>query len=146
MTLTLLTVLVLAVVEDFREMKISNRLIAFGLILGLALRIMGEGGAGIVHFLVNISIPVILLFLLFQMRALGAGDIKLFSVAGGFLTMRQLLYVMLAAFFSAALIGLGKLLYQKKAAGIFRHQRTLIHFSTSILIGYFIVVWGCAIE
>lgn len=146
MTITLLTVLVLAVVEDFREMKISNRLIASGLILGLALRIMGEGGAGIVHFLVNISIPVILLFLLFQMRALGAGDIKLFSVVGGFLTMRQLLYVMLAAFFVAAVIGLGKLLYQKRIAGIFRHQRTLIHFSTSILIGYFIVVWGCAIE
>lgn len=146
MTLTLLTVLVLAVVEDFREMKISNRLIASGLILGLAFRVMGEGSAGVVHFLVNISIPVLLLFLLFQMRALGAGDIKLFSVAGGFLTMRQLLYVMLAAFFSAAFIGLGKLLYQKKAAGIFRHQRTLMHFSTAILIGYFIVVWGCAIE
>ena len=70
---------------------------------------MGEGSAGIVHFLVNISIPVIFLFLLFQMRALGAGDIKLFSVAGGFLTIRQLLYVMLAAFFSAAFIGLGEL-------------------------------------
>lgn len=146
MTLTLLTVLVLAVVTDFREMKISNRLIASGLILGLALRILGEGGAGIVHFLVNISIPVILLFLLFQMRALGAGDIKLFSVAGGFLTTRQLLYVMLASFFVAAFTGLGKLLYQKRITGIFRYQRTLIHFSTSILIGYFIVVWGCAIE
>lgn len=142
----MLTVLVLAVMEDFWEMKISNRLIASGLILGLVLRIMGEGSAGIVHFLVNISIPVIFLFLLFQMRALGAGDIKLFSVAGGFLTIRQLLYVMLAAFFSAAFIGLGKLLCEKRAAGIFRHQRTLIHFSTSILIGYFIVVWGCAIE
>lgn len=146
MTLTLLTVLVLAVVTDFREMKISNRLIASGLILGLALRILGEGGAGIVHFLVNISVPVILLFLLFQMRALGAGDIKLFSVAGGFLTMRQLLYVMLASFFVAAFAGLGKLLYQKKVTGIFRYQRTLIHFSASILIGYFIVIWGCAIE
>lgn len=146
MTLTLLTVLVLAVVTDLREMKISNRLITSGLILGLALRILGEGSAGIVHFLVNISIPVILLFLLFQMRALGAGDIKLFSVAGGFLTMRQLLYVMLAAFLVAAFAGLGKLLYMRKVAGTVRYQRTLIHFSISILIGYFIVVWGCAIE
>lgn len=127
-------------------MKISNRLIASGLILGLAFRIMGEGGAGIVHFLVNISIPVILLFLLFQMRALGAGDIKLFSVVGGFLTTRQLLYVMLAAFLSAGVIGIGKLLYQKRTTGSFGNKRTLIHFSTSILIGYFIVVWGCAIE
>ena len=91
MTLTLLTVLAFAVAADFREMRISNRLIASGLMMGLALRILGEGGAGIVHFLVNISIPVILLFLLFQLRVIGAGDIKLFSVAGGFLSMRQLL-------------------------------------------------------
>ena len=104
MTLTLLTVLVFAVAADFREMRISNRLIASGLMMGLALRILGEGGAGIVHFLVNISIPVILLFLLFQLRVIGAGDIKLFSVAGGFLSMRQLLYVILAAFVTAAVI------------------------------------------
>ena len=142
MTLTLLTVLVFAVAADFREMRISNRLIASG----SPLRILGEGGAGIVHFLVIISIPVILLFLLFQLRVIGAGDIKLFSVAGGFLSMRQLLYVILAAFVTAAVIGLGKLLYQKRMAGIFGNQRTLIHFSAMILIGYFIVVWGCAIE
>lgn len=146
MTLTLLTFLVMAVAADFRETKISNRLIVSGLIWGFALRIMGEGSAGIVHFLVNISIPVILLFLLFQMRALGAGDIKLFSVAGGFLTTRQLLYLMLTAFFIAGAIGVGKLLYQKKTTGSFGNKRTLIHFSAAILIGYFIVVWGCAIE
>lgn len=131
---------------DFREGKISNRLIAFGLFIGLVLRIMGEGSAGFVHFLVNISIPVILLFLLFQMRALGAGDIKLFSVIGGFLTERQLLWVMAASFFSAAAIGLGKLLYLKMVVGRSGEKRTLMHFSAAIFIGYFIVVWGCAIE
>ena len=140
MTLTLLTVLVFAVAADFREMRISNRLIASGLMMGLTLRILGEGGAGIVHFLVNILFGY--LCSLFQLRVIGAGDIKLFSVAGGFLSMRQLLYVILAAFVTAAVIGLGKLLYQKRMAGIFGNQRTLIHFSAMILIGYFIVVWG----
>ena len=53
MTLTLLTVLVFAVAADFREMRISNRLIASGLMMGLALRILGEGGAGIVHLIVS---------------------------------------------------------------------------------------------
>ena len=83
MNLALPVLLILAVVTDFRERRISNRLIASGLFLGLALRILVEGSAGVVHFLVNISIPVIMLFLLFQMRALGAGDIKLFSVKIG---------------------------------------------------------------
>lgn len=146
MTLTLLAYLIMAVVTDFRETRISNRLIASGLMVGLAFRFVGEGSVGIVHFLVNISIPVILFFLLFQMRALGAGDIKLFSVAGGFLTTRQLIYMMLASLFIAAVIGVGKLVYLKLTTGRFGTGRTLIHFSLAILIAYFYVVWGCAIE
>ncbi len=90
-SITLLLVLLLAVIMDFRERRISNRLIALGLVSGLILRVIGEGSIGIVHFIVNISIPVILLFLLFQLRALGAGDIKLFSVVGGFVMIQQLL-------------------------------------------------------
>lgn len=136
----------MAVVADLRKTRISNRLIASGLILGLAFRIVGAGVAGIVHFLVNISIPVILLFLLFQLRLLGAGDIKLFSVIAGFLTIRQTFYVMLAAFVAGGVIGIAKLLYLKATTGRFGEGRTLIHFSTAILIGYLFIVWGCAIE
>lgn len=130
---------------DFGNEKISNRLIVSGLFWGLAFRLLGEGNAGVVHFLVNISIPVILLFLLFQMRAVGAGDIKLFSVAGGFLTTKQLLYVMLAAFAAGAAIGLIKLVYRVKTTGYQFGTITVIHFSTAILIGYFVIVWGCGI-
>lgn len=137
--------LVSAVVTDLRERRISNRLIAFGLLSSLIFRILGEGSIGIVHFLVNISIPVILLFLLFQLRALGAGDIKLFSVVGGFLEMRQLFAVIITAFFVAAAIGIGKLLYQKISAKKTDGNKTFIHFSLAILIGYVVVVWGCAI-
>lgn len=130
---------------DFGNEKISNRLIVSGLFWGLAFRLLGEGSAGVVHFLVNISIPVILLFLLFQMRAIGAGDIKLFSVAGGFLTTKQLLYVMLAAFAAGAAIGLIKLVYRVRTTGYQFGTITVIHFSTAILIGYFVIVWGCGI-
>ena len=106
---------------------------------------MGDGGAGAVHFLVNISIPVILLFLLFQLRVLGAGDIKLFSMTGGFLSTRQLMYLIVWAFLAASAIGIGKMVYERKTNCIFWKKRTLIHFSAEILIAYFIVVWGCAI-
>lgn len=142
----MLAILIIAVVTDLRETRISNRLITSGLILGLAFRIVGAGVAGVVHFLVNISIPVIFLFLLFQLRVLGAGDIKLFSVIAGFLTIRQTLYVMIAAFVAGGAIGMAKLLYLRVTTGRFGEGRTLIHFSTAILIGYLFVVWGCAIE
>ncbi|MDD6057134.1 MAG: prepilin peptidase [Clostridiales bacterium] len=137
--------LTIAVAEDFKEWRISNRLICAGLLWGLVFRIMGDGGAGIVHFLMNISIPVILLFLLFQMRALGAGDIKLISMTGGFLSTRQLLYIIPVAFLAAAIIGVGKLVCRRTPLCHFGNQRTQIHFSPAILIAYLIVVWGCAI-
>ena len=130
---------------DFGNEKISNRLIVSGLFWGLAFRLLGEGSAALVHFLVNISIPVILLFLLLQMCAVGAGDIKLFSVVGGFLTTKQLLYVMFAAFAAGAAIGLIKLVYRVRTTGYQIGTITVIHFSTAILIGYFVIVWGCGI-
>ena len=145
MVLALLLHLMAAVVTDFRRMKISNRLIASGLIWGFVLRFIGEGSTGIVHFLVNISIPVILLFLFFQLRVLGAGDIKLFSVVGGFVTTDRLLLVIAAAFLAGGVIGAVKLLYLKATTGSFGKGRTLIHFSLAVLIGYCIVVWGCVI-
>lgn len=145
MNLTLPTFLTMAVVMDLTTWRISNRLICTGLIWGLAFRIFQEGSVGIVHFLMNISIPVILFFLLFQMRGLGAGDIKLFSMTGGFLSFRQLVCLMVVAFLVAAGIGVVKLLLQKEWSVHFWEKRTLIHFSPAILIAYFIVVWGCAI-
>lgn len=131
----------MAVAADFKEMRISNRLIVSGLLCGLALRVMTEGGAGIIHFLVNISIPVILLFLFFQLRALGAGDIKLFSVTGAFLTTEQLIELMITAFLVACIVGIIKMLRQKGLTGIFGKQKTLLHFSASILTAYFILIW-----
>ena len=118
MNLTLLTHLTLAVVMDFGNGRISNRLIVSGLIWGLAFRLLGEGSAG---------------------------DIKLFSIAGGFLTLTQLCYLIPVAFVVGAVIGAGKIVYKKVTVGYAIGTKTFMHFSTAILIGYFIVVWGWGI-
>ena len=139
--LTLLVFLVVAVGTDVTRTKISNRLIITGLLSGLVLRIIGEGGTGILVFIMNISIPVILLYLLFQMHALGAGDIKLFSVAGAFLTTEQLLQLMVTAFLAGAVQGIGKIMYQNFVLGEKYGKSTKIHFSIAILVAYLIQVW-----
>jgi prepilin peptidase CpaA len=140
LTLAAFPFLVAAVISDFRSMRISNRLIALGLIWGLVLHSVGIGGTSIIKILFNISLPVILLYLFFCLRAIGAGDIKLLSMAGAYLSTRQLLYVIAVTFICAAGIGGGKLFYEKvlhRGAG-----RTIIHFSCPMLIAYVIVVWG----
>lgn len=141
----MLLILLIAVIEDFRKYKISNRLIAFGLLCGLVCRFMWEGAAGLIYVLINLSIPVILLYLLFQLRVLGAGDIKLFSVAACFLTWKQICELIVIAFVTAAIAGTFKILWRICKGNYEWKTKTRIHFSIFILTGYIVTVWRCAI-
>lgn len=153
--------LILAVWMDIRTWRISNRLIGSGLLMGFLIQVWQYGIRGIGIFIVNVSIPVILLYLLFLMRALGAGDIKLFSVISSIWNLKMVCITMLAAFFVAAVTAFCKLIYhgnlfsslcifgsyvrQVMATGkITKYPReskgkqNFIHFSVAILIGFFI--------
>lgn len=160
--LVLLVILFLAVAEDFVRMKISNRLILAGLLTALIFQIYAGGIKAVVSYLGNISFPVITLYLLFLAGIIGAGDIKLFSVIGGFVNFTELVQCMLFAFLAGGLICAGKLVFSKTAKvqlfGGFCYLRgllegnfvpydrqswqgkNLIHFSLPITIGYLIVL------
>lgn len=133
----------IAVYTDMTKTIISNRLIMVGLIVGLLFRIFGEEKAGILVYIVNISIPVILLYLLFYLRALGAGDIKLFSMIGAFITTEQLFHIMIMAFVTGAVMGVVKLVYRRIFTGYIPGKLTQIHFSPAILSSYIIFIWRC---
>lgn len=158
LVLTLL-LLSMAVWMDIRTCRISNRLIASGLTIGLLIQILEYGLKGIGIFAVNISIPVVLLYLLFLMRALGAGDIKLFSVIGSIWDLKVLVITVCGAFLAGALMSLWQLLYQRNLCNrfcVFRDyvfrclltgklekypresdgKQNFIHFSAAILIGF----------
>lgn len=100
--------LIVAAAQDIRSGKVSNGLIATGLMAGAAFQLAEHGAVGAYYFLRNISVPVILLYLLFQMRVLGAGDIKLFSMIGGMLTIGELRRCMAYSFIAA---GAGSVLF-----------------------------------
>lgn len=156
----LYTILVVAVVQDFMYTKISNRLILVGLILSLAFGIILGGVPRILNILLNISFPVIVLYLLYLLGVLGAGDIKLFSVIGGFTNFTMLTHCMLAAFLAGGVIAVVKMLLNRNLKfSLFKGQlflrevlkgnvvsyrstmaekRNLMHFSVAILLGYVI--------
>ena len=156
----LYTILVVAVVQDFMYTKISNRLILVGLILSLAFGIILGGMPRILNILLNISFPVIVLYLLYLLGVLGAGDIKLFSVIGGLTNFTRLTHCMLAAFFAGGVIAVVKMLLNRNLKfSLFKGQlflrqvlkgnlvsyrktmaeeRNLMHFSVAILLGYVI--------
>lgn len=97
----LFVLLCLAAVQDIRSGKVANRLIAMGLLAGAVFQAAEHQAWGVYYFLRNVSVPIILFYLLFQMRVLGAGDIKLFSMIGSILTIGELYQCMACSFLVA---------------------------------------------
>ena len=75
------SILTTATIFDARSYRIPNQLIALGYTGGILLNIFRFGAIGAVYFILNVLWPLILLYLLYQLNGIGAGDIKLFSVA-----------------------------------------------------------------
>lgn len=159
--LVLYTIVIVAVIQDFRYMKISNRLILVGLFFSLVFGIFLGGIPRIFYILLNISFPVVTLYLLYLLGILGAGDIKLFSVIGGLTNFKTLTGCMLAAFVAGAVIAVGIMLCNRNLQfSLFKAQlflkevlqgklssyrktmaeeQNLMHFSLAILIGLLVV-------
>ena len=110
----LYVLLTVAVIMDFTSMRVSNRLILLGLGVSFLLRIWGNGVESVVWYLSDIAFPVILLYLLYLMGAVGAGDVKLLSVVGGFLKFRLLIEVVVVAFVVAALVFFTQICLQRQ--------------------------------
>ena len=70
---------------DLRTGKIPNILILFGLLAACVLRTAVFGAEGVLSFLAGAGFPFLILFLLFHLGMMGAGDIKLLMAAGGLL-------------------------------------------------------------
>lgn len=150
---------------DVRTGKISNRLIVSGLFMGYVRNLIEYGWNGSLYFLIQISLPVLVFYLLFLMHALGAGDIKLFSVICSCIGLEGLVKVVVCSFlagavFSALMIIHNKNLYSRityfsdyvktalltKSISKYNYdsdgKQNYIHFSIPVLIGYFMYLGG----
>lgn len=96
----------LAVIWDIRTRKIPNLLLIGGLAIGWCIQIIEYGREGMLQFLGGSLIPLFLLAVLFYFRMLGAGDIKLFSVIGGFLGINSIIPCIAVSFLLGAILSL----------------------------------------
>lgn len=158
-----LLLLSLAAAMDIQSGKIRNRLIFTGLAARFFFQVAEAGWKGAGVFLRNVSIPVILCYLLFLMHALGAGDIKLFSVIGGIWDLHILKLTIIISFLVAAGMSLWKMLYHHNLIsrlcilGKYLYQvivtfqlpeypkgdqgkQHIIHFSIAIFIGFLVAL------
>ncbi len=125
----LVCLLLLAVIMDFKSYKISNPLIIIGLILGILFNFYEYGWTSISIWFCGILLPILLLFPLFLMKALGAGDIKLFSVIGCFYGLTYVLKSIVAAFFIAAVMSI---IYLIKYRQVFYRLHHLVNYIQTI--------------
>lgn len=94
----LIAILNAAMVMDMLTGKIRNRLILVGFILGLLCKLQIHGASGGLAFASGVFLPFVWTFPLFAFGAVGAGDVKLLAVIGGFLgkaAMPQCLFLTL---------------------------------------------------
>ena len=77
----LVSIASIAAVMDLVRERIDNHFIAACWILGAGYQAGSHGFEGIGLFLTGSVVPIVLLYLLFRFRMLGAGDIKLLSAS-----------------------------------------------------------------
>lgn len=107
----LFVVLIAAMITDFYSDRIPNELCISGTLAGMMYQFWKQGLDGIIQSFVGILLPVVILFLLFRIGALGAGDVKLFAVTGAFLGIRGVIDCLGLAFLVGAVLALMKMCY-----------------------------------
>ena len=98
---------------DFKRDRIYNGWIFLGILAGLFFHIQEGGWYGACRAVIPMVIPFVLLYPIYKIGALGAGDIKLFMVSGSFLKTEQLVHVIMVSFIIAALFSLIKMISEK---------------------------------
>lgn len=131
--------LMIAVYTDVKERKIKNKLIAAGIIFGL-LTAWGNGGMrGLLDSVKAAGIMLAVLFFLFIIKGIGAGDIKLFCVLAIFFPGRAV-SIVAASFFTAGVLAMGKMFLRwiRNETAFIKHET--MNFSIPIMVGTEIVL------
>jgi prepilin peptidase CpaA len=147
---------------DFVTGKVSNKLILPGLLSGLVFALILDGTRGLEEYFMGVMTPIVILILVFAIGGIGAGDVKLFAVIGGFIGAQGVFQCILASLMIGAVISLGKILINKTFFACFnnlinyisktyymqkyqiykREKNNTIHFTLPIFISVLIYMGG----
>jgi prepilin peptidase CpaA len=94
----------IALASDIRHYKIRNKLTFTFMIIGLVTGFVLDGTDGLFDSFLGIAAPFVILILLYALRMLGAGDIKLFSAIGAVLGFREVIQIMAYSFLAGGVI------------------------------------------
>ena len=103
--ITLLALLAIAVLSDFRERRISNQLVIIGLLLGLTGHTWLAGVGGFTFAALGALVGLLCLLPFYMSGGLGAGDVKLMAMCGAFLGPLHVVVASVASLLVGGIIG-----------------------------------------
>lgn len=110
----IILLLTIALYTDTKAYKIKNNVIILFLLLGLIINYAYLGFNGIEVWVIGLIVPFILLFILFMLKMIGAGDIKLISTIGGILGIEFLINASIYIIIIATIIAIIKMIRYKQ--------------------------------
>ena len=89
--------LAIACCFDYKTHRIPNWLIVCCMFAGLGYRLISGGHKGVLEYLASALLTTILLYFVFWIGAIGAGDVKMLGVCAGFFPWNKVLYFLFFA-------------------------------------------------
>lgn len=139
-----LVFIIWSVREDVKAFRIPNYLIIAGLIVGTGLLVIrGLAGDNIRDYILGTLAGLAGMMLLYIIRAVGAGDVKLFAVLGLLTGLEFVVQLMVVSFITGLFIGVIELCFKRTSlvrvgsTGIEGHG---FHYAVAVLIGYVVVL------
>ena len=123
-----LTCAILAAVWDLRQGRIPNPLVYVAMVGGLLLRAGLVGWQGMLDGVLAGLVAGGLFFLLFLVRGMGGGDVKLITAVGCWVGIRQLPAVLLTSALAGGVMAVGYMIAYRRIAPTLRNVATLFRF------------------
>lgn len=95
---------------DFKYDRIYNDWIVLGILLGLSIRILKNGWHDILGAMAAMLLSFCILYPIYKIGALGAGDVKLFIMVGSFESAGKLLRVIIVSFIIGSVFSIVKMI------------------------------------
>ena len=114
LALMLVAMVLTAAIWDLKSRRIPNWLSLTGIILGVALNSFLYGLAGLKESLEGMGMAFGIYFVLYLIRAMGAGDVKLMAAVGAFVGPANWFYIFLITAVLGGVIALAVLAWHKR--------------------------------
>lgn len=105
--------LCIACLFDYTKGKIPNLFQVFIMALGIVRSVYIGGAERLVLYLLSVAGVLILLYPLFRIGGLGAGDVKLLSVCSGYFSVSQIFWFLFCSMLISAVFSLISLLRER---------------------------------